>query len=280
MNILITNDDGFEAKGIKTLAKIMKKFGNVTVVAPKRHQSGMATAVSLGVRKLAYRDLGEIDGCRWAYLDATPASCVKLALNTVFADKFPDLVMSGINHGSNASVAACYSGTLGATEEASLNGIPGIGVSLDTHHPDADFSAIERYLPEILENLLQNLPQKRGVYYNINFPALPAGEIKGVRAGHQGYGRWIREFIEWTPEIIEEMNAKYRMFGKIGDTELEDGEKAYMMTGEFADDPSNDERADHILVKNGYISIVAHNTFTTDRDEVARIKSNGADKDF
>ena len=114
MRILLTNDDGYNAKGIKVLAEIMKQFGEVTVIAPKTHQSGMSMAVSLGFKQIAHKDLGK----GWHYVDATPASCVKFGLNTMFLDNYPDVVVSGINHGSNASTASCYSGTLGAAEEA------------------------------------------------------------------------------------------------------------------------------------------------------------------
>ena len=145
MRILITNDDGYQAKGIKVLVEIMKQFGEVTVIAPKSHQSGMSMAVSLGFKQIAHKNLG--DG--WHYVDATPASCVKFGLNTMFEDNYPDVVVSGINHGSNASAASCYSGTLGAAEEAALNGIPAIGVSLDTLHPAEDFSEISAYTVEI-----------------------------------------------------------------------------------------------------------------------------------
>ena len=160
MRILITNDDGYQAKGIKVLADIMGKFGDVTVIAPKKHQSGMSMAVSLGLKQIAYKDLGN----GWHYVDATPASCVKFGLNTMFLDNFPDVVVSGINHGSNASTASCYSGTLGAAEEAALNGIPAIGVSLDSFHLDADFSSIEKYFGEIFEKLMKNWPSRHGVF--------------------------------------------------------------------------------------------------------------------
>ena len=160
MRILLTNDDGYNAKGIKVLAEIMKQFGEVTVIAPKTHQSGMSMAVSLGFKQIAHKDLG--DG--WHYVDATPASCVKFGLNTMFLDNYPDVVVSGINHGSNASTASCYSGTLGAAEEAALNGIPAIGVSLDTLHPDADFSGVSAMFGEIFMKIMSDLPQKHGVY--------------------------------------------------------------------------------------------------------------------
>ena len=151
MRILISNDDGYQANGLKVLAEIMKDFGEVTVIAPKHHQSGISMAVSLGFRQIAHKDLGE----GWHYVDATPASCVKFGLNTIFLDKFPDLVMSGINHGSNAATASCYSGTLGAAAEGALNGIPAIGVSIDTHNPNADFSGIRKYLADIIRVLIQ-----------------------------------------------------------------------------------------------------------------------------
>ena len=125
MRILITNDDGFQARGIHILAEIMKQFGDVTVLAPSEHQSGKSMAVDLGRKGLVYTDLG--DG--WGHLNGTPASCVKFALNSVFADSKPDVLVSGINHGGNVAVASCYSGTLGAAQEAVVNGVPGIGVS-------------------------------------------------------------------------------------------------------------------------------------------------------
>ena len=131
MRILITNDDGYQAKGIKVLAEIMKQFGEVTVIAPKNHQSGMSMAVSLGFKQIAHKDLG--DG--WHYVDATPASCVKFGLNTMFLDNYPDVVVSGINHGSNASTASCYSGTLGAAMEGALNTIPRSTKGIDSLEP-------------------------------------------------------------------------------------------------------------------------------------------------
>ena len=259
MRILITNDDGYQAKGIKVLAEIMKQFGEVTVIAPKHHQSGMSMAVSLGFKQIAHKDLGG----GWHYVDATPASCVKFGLNTMFLGNFPDVVVSGINHGSNAATASCYSGTLGAAMEGALNGIPAIGVSLDTIHPDADFSGVEKYFGDIFKNLTENWPAKRGIYYNVNFPNIPADDIKGIRTGVQGMGRWVREFKEWDLDHY----AKYGITPK-----LEEGEDLYMMVGDFEDDPENPENADHRLVAEGYVSVVAHNLDCTDYEETANLK--------
>lgn len=276
MRILITNDDGYEAKGIRVLADIMKKFGEVTVIAPKKHQSGMSMAVSLGFRQIAHKYLG--DG--WHYVDATPASCVKFGLNTLFLDNFPDVVVSGINHGSNAATASCYSGTLGAAEEAALNGIPAIGVSLDTLHPDADFSGVQKYFGDIFSKLMADLPKTHGVYYNVNFPDIAADRIKGIRTGYQGLGRWVKEFKEWDVEHYRKFGITPEMLGQSSSPVIEEGEDLYMMVGEFLDDPRNSDDADHRLVNDGYISIVAHNVDCTDYQERARLDSNGLEADF
>jgi 5'-nucleotidase len=276
MNILITNDDGYNSKGIKVLVDIMKKYGDVTVIAPKRHQSGMSMAVSLGFKQIAHKNLG--DG--WHYVDATPASCVKFGLNTMFLERFPDVVVSGINHGSNAATASCYSGTLGAAEEAALNGIPAIGVSLDTLHPDADFSGVERYFGEIFESLMNEWPSKHGVYYNVNFPDIPADEIRGVRVGSQGMGRWIKEFKEWDMSHYAKYGITPEMLGQSSHPVTEEGEDLYMMVGEFLDDPRNPDDADHRLVADGYVSVVAHNVDCTDYQELERMHTINIEKDY
>ncbi|MDY6277889.1 MAG: 5'/3'-nucleotidase SurE [Bacteroidales bacterium] len=277
LNILVTNDDGYNAKGIKVLARMMSKYGNVTVIGPKYHQSGMGMAVSIGIKKLAYKDLGEHDGCHWAYLDSTPASCVKYGIN--FCDPLPDVVISGINHGSNASTAACYSGTLGAVMEAALNGIPGIGVSIDTIHPDADFSNVEKYFPAIFEDLMaRSRKAPFGVYYNVNFPNI--NEIKGIRTGHMGLGRWVKEFTDWNPDIYRRLGMTMEMFSSQMNKE-EPGEKFYMMIGTFIDSDANTPGADHHLVRDGYISVTAHNIVTSDPTETAALKSDSnLNKDF
>lgn len=276
LNILVTNDDGYTAKGIKVLAKMLLPYGNVTVVAPKYHQSGMAMAVTIGIKRLAYKDLGIIDGAHWAYLDSTPASCAKYGIN--FMDPKPDVIISGINHGSNASAAACYSGTLGAAMEGALNGIPAIGVSLDNLNPEADFSQVQKYFPAIFEHLMERYKTARyGVYYNVNFPA---SDIKGIRTGHMGRGKWVKEFTDWNPELYRKRGYTAEMFG-ISLPQKEEGEKYYMMIGTYVDDEANLPGADHRLVKDGYISITAHNIITTDPEETPSLaKDPLLNKDF
>lgn len=274
MNILITNDDGFESKGIAVLTKMMKKYGNVAVVAPFSAQSGMSMAVSLGAEKIAFKEIesstfvGE-DGLehteRWAYLDATPASCVKFAMSTPWLGWKPDVIVSGINHGANTSVASCYSGTLGATAEAAVNHILGIGVSLCDHNPDADFSQIEKYFPGIFEKLVELPRHSYMTYYNVNFPSVPADEIKGVRAGYMGRGRWVKEFrsLDEAEAIAASLNG-----APTGDQSEKPEVKMYKLVGNFSSDTDNSADADHLLTDNGYVSIVPHTIDSTDYEQL------------
>ena len=279
MNILITNDDGYFSKGIQVLARIMRTLGDVTVIAPKTHQSGMGMAVSLGLKQIKYKDLGtDRNGVKWAYLDATPASCVKYGIN--FMDRLPDVVISGINHGTNASTAACYSGTLGAAEEAALNGIPAFGVSIHSALPDADFSCVEAFFPDLFRTLMASRPERFGIFYNINFPAVPPEQVKGIRVGHQGMGKWIKEFTEWNPDIYKRYGLTAESFGLAEEISLEPGEKLYMMVGQYVDDPRNRPGADHHYVEDGYIAVQSSNLDRTDYVENERLRAIGLNKDF
>jgi 5'-nucleotidase len=281
MKILVTNDDGYRAKGVKSLANIMKKYGEVTVVAPKTHQSGTSMAVTLGFRPIAVRDFGDVDGVRWYYVDATPASCVKFAVDNIFTDGKPDLVVSGINHGTNTATAACYSGTLGAVEEASLSGIPSIGVSLDNLSADADFSVVEELFPALLDRIMASGCFERGTFLNVNYPNLPASEIKGVRLAHMGLGHWEKEFQEYDPEYIKRMGIDLTAYSiRWVDFVPEPGEELYFMVGTFVDDPDNVPGADHHLVKEGYVTVTVHNLDNTDRALAKRLRDAGFESGF
>jgi 5'-nucleotidase len=144
-------------------------------------------------------------------------------------------------------------------------------VSLDTLHPDADFSAVTEYFGEIFRKLMQNWPAKHGVYYNVNFPNIPPDQIKGVRVGVQGMGRWVREFKEWDVQHYAKYGLTPEMLDQSSNPILEEGEDLYMMVGDFEDDPRNAENADHLLVADGYISVVAHNIDCTDYAETGRL---------
>ncbi|EJW99971.1 stationary phase survival protein SurE [gut metagenome] len=126
-----------------------------------------------------------------------------------------------------------------------------------------------------------SLPRhKKGVIYNVNFPDLPADKIKGIRVGYQGKGRWIKEFTDWNPDIYSKFGLTPEIMGQSRIPKTEDGEKLYMMVGEFVDDPENTAEADHHLNKAGYISIVAHNIDTTDYDETRNLLDSGFEVNF
>lgn len=272
LKILISNDDGYKAAGIHVLARVMSKFGDVTVVAPKFHQSATSMAVSLGVKQLAYKDLPEERPGKWTYLDATPASCVKFGLEFKYENRDPDLVVTGINHGTNASMAANYSGTLGAAEEAVINGCKAIGVSLCDFRSDADFSVVEELLPGIIKKLLDNWPgNKPGLYYNINFPAIPRKEIKGIRAARQGGGHWVKEFEPWDESNLGVLNDSF--LWQHYRVNLEDGEKAVFMRGTFVNDDNDSDTADHLLLEQGWITIAPFNAQMTDMAEFERLQN-------
>lgn len=289
MNILITNDDGYQAKGIHTLVNLMQKYGKVTVIAPKHHQSGMSMAVSLGLKAIAYKKISDTDKVSWSYLDATPTSCVKFGFNTIFSEIKPDVVISGINHGSNTATASCYSGTLGAAMEGAVNGVPSIAVSLDTLDPNADFSVVEALFPEIFEKLMglntydnnnnstnnnnSNRETKAAMTYNINFPNIPLSQIKGIRVGCMGQGRWVKEFTPWNPKAYAKFGITPELLGQTSTPTQEDGEELYAMVGSFESAANNSCTADHLLNLDGYVSIVAHKIDNTDYDEALRLKS-------
>lgn len=249
INILITNDDGYEALGIKKLATLAQEFGNVVVVAPKEAQSGKSCALSLG-QKLHFEIIHKEEGLTICTLDGTPADCIKMGLHCFFQNKLPDLVLSGINHGSNASSAALYSGTLGATKEGAVYGIRSIGISIDTHDPNADFSASINYSRKIIKKYLQ-VPNAKGTYLNINFPNIKEEEIKGIKWGHQGDGQWIKEYQEGM---------------------YDNGEKYFLMVGEFRDNDPSNKKADHNIVEDGYVAIVPCQIDNTDYSELDKLK--------
>ncbi|MBR6346800.1 MAG: 5'/3'-nucleotidase SurE [Bacteroidales bacterium] len=270
MRILISNDDGYSSLGIHTLARIMSEFGDVTVVAPKFHQSAMSMSVSLGFKKLAFKPLPEEGPGKWYYLDATPASCVKFGLEYMYESRNPDVVITGINHGTNAGTAANYSATLGAAEEGALNGCRSIGVSVDNFSPNGDLSLVIKYFPRIFKYLMENWPEDSfGLLYNVNFPNVPESELKGVRIARQGRGHWEKEFREWDEEkLMDYYDTPWQKELK----PLMPGERAFMMVGDFVDDESGIGDADHRLLKEGWITVTPNNLDRTDYRELKRIR--------
>ena len=250
IEILITNDDSVKAKGINTLARMMMQYGNVTVVGPAEPQSGKSAALSLATPQYL-KKLHEEDGLKIYSFEGTPVDCIKLAMNVFFRERRPDLIMSGINHGPNFSVASLYSGTLGACIEGTLYEVPSIGFSINTHSEDPDFSCVEHYGKIILDKFFQE-PHAKDVYLNINFPNLPVDEIKGTKMARRGLGRWIKEY-----EIRQD----------------QEGGEYFFMKGEFENLENQPEFGDHTLnVIGKYVTIVPHKIDTTDYNEIERLR--------
>ncbi|WP_410220473.1 5'/3'-nucleotidase SurE [Pedobacter sp.] len=190
--ILVVNDDGITATGIKALLEVMQEIGTVTVVAPDGPQSGMGHAITIG-KPLRFSKVDLYEGVEMYKCSGTPVDCVKLAVNKVFKGKKPDLCVSGINHGLNNSINVIYSGTMSAAVEGAIEKIPSIGFSLDDFDPDADFSHCKKFVKQIaLQVLEKGLPE--GTLLNVNFPK--GNQIKGIKICRQANAKWAEDFDE------------------------------------------------------------------------------------
>lgn len=194
MEILITNDDGWGSKGLTTLIQAMRSLGHITVVAPEGPRSGRSMSISVATPMYLTRRTNletEWEGVTIYTTNGTPADCIKLAMNAIY-DGDPtkvDLVVSGINHGHNASANLLYSGTMGACFVACENQIKAIGFSLNDDKPDADFHFMAPYIPQIVTHLLDEGFGKN-LCYNVN---APVGEIQGIQWTRQCAGHWEKE---------------------------------------------------------------------------------------
>lgn len=236
--ILITNDDGVEAKGLGTLEAVAAEFGDVVVMAPMLNASGKGLSLTTD-RPLRVREVKHEEGLDVFACDGTPVDCVKLALEH-FCPRKPSLVMSGINHGSNSSINVLYSGTMGAVIEASVMGFDAIGFSLLSHSANADFGPSVPYVRHIVGRVLeQGLPE--GVSLNVNIPRLPADEIKGIRVCHEAKAFWKDSFEKRIDPI---------------------GRPYYWLTGKFVcDNPP--ESSDEMALGKGYVTVVPiHSDYT------------------
>ena len=190
--ILVTNDDGITAPGLRNLIQYLKGFGDIVVVAPDSPQSGKGHAIT--VDDTLFLNKMDLDSAALAEYSCsgTPADCVKLALRELL-DRKPDLCVSGINHGSNASINVIYSGTMSAAIEAGIEGIPAIGFSLCDYSWDADFGPAEAGVKKIVDESLENgIPE--GVILNVNFPKAPENELKGIKVCRQARANWREKF--------------------------------------------------------------------------------------
>ena len=176
--IFLTNDDGFDSRGMEALIDIARRFGRVDVVAPERSQSGMSHAFTM-LSPLFIRKVREKEGLEVYALSGTPVDCVKVAFDYLLRERKVDLVLSGINHGSNSAVALLYSGTMGAAIEGSFYDCPSIGLSLTDHRPDADFTAARIWGERIVRDVLEH-PAPLPLCLNVNIPAGAPETIRGA----------------------------------------------------------------------------------------------------
>lgn len=191
--IFVTNDDGYQSKGFAAAIEVARKFGRVVAVAPERTQSGMSQAITM-YNPLYMKKVRDEEGVEVYALSGTPVDCAKMAFDYMFEDRIPDLVISGINHGSNAAVNVLYSGTMGAAIEGSFYGCPSIGFSITSHDADADFTAAKHYVEQIVGSILEGeLPTP--LCLNVNIPDVQLEEIQGVKVCRQTRGYWREEFF-------------------------------------------------------------------------------------
>ena len=229
--ILITNDDGISAPGIKNLVESVKDLGKIIVVAPDKPQSGMGHAITIG-QPLRLQKVAVFEGIESYACTGTPVDCVKLAVDKILHRK-PDLCLSGINHGANHSINVIYSGTMSAAVEAAIESIPSAGFSLLDYDIEADFTGARKYTRQVVELMLATKLDKHTIL-NVNIPSLPAELLKGLMICRQAYAKYEEDFIERT-------DPHGRMY--------------YWLTGEFVNfDKGKD--TDVWALKNNYISVV------------------------
>jgi 5'-nucleotidase len=229
--ILITNDDGITAPGIRSLVNAVKSLGKVVVVAPDKPQSGMGHAVTIG-DPLRLNKIEMFDGVESWQTSGTPVDCVKLAVDKVLHQK-PDICLSGINHGANHSINVLYSGTMSAAMEAAIESIPSIGFSLLDFRFEADFSAAEFYVHKMVKTVLEMKSEKH-LLLNVNIPAVPLNEIKGIKICRQAYAKYEEDF----KERLDPHGKKY-----------------YWLTGQFINFDKGKDTDVAALQKN-YVSVV------------------------
>lgn len=244
--ILITNDDGYRAKGIQSLIEAASPFGDIIVVAPNNSKSGMSHAITVK-EILRLNVVSEEPGLKVYRCSGTPVDCVKLAIREL--DIRPDLLLSGINHGSNASVSVHYSGTMGAAKEGCICGIPSIGISLDDFSSDADFSqsqaVVSKIIPQVLEHGLPHW-----VCLNVNVPKVDS--VKGIKVCRQANGAWQERFDKRVDQS---------------------GQNYYWLTGEFLLKDAHDAESDEAYLRQAYASVVPTTVDTTSYEMLDKMQS-------
>jgi len=230
--ILVTNDDGLYAPGLRALFETLEEFGKVVVVSTMEGQSGMSQALTVRI-PLRVKLLEENDKHRIYSCNGTPTDSIKLAVNQLL-DRLPDFVAAGINHGANASVSVLYSGTMAAALEGCLYGITSAGFSLNSFSRDADMSVCKEYIRIVMKSLLAE-PLPPGLCLNVNIPAAGRQDIKGIRICRQSRGNWKEEFEKRKDPM---------------------GRTYYWLTGFYNNHEPEAEDTDEWALRNNYVSVV------------------------
>lgn len=245
--ILISNDDGFQAKGINVLIDTLRDIADLLVCAPDSGRSGYGCAFSVFNPlhlKLRRKEKGlEVWSC-----DGTPVDCVKLALDQLCTKRKPDMVIGGINHGDNASVNTHYSGTMGVAMEGAMKYIPSVAFSLCDHAEDADFDPLLPYIRHITQKVLEEgLPE--GVCLNVNFPV--AKKFKGVKVCRMAKGTWGNECVR----SIHPRGSEY-----------------FWMVGSYVNDEPKAKDTDNWALTHGYVAITPTRVDVTAYETMEKIK--------
>lgn len=247
--ILVTNDDGYDSKGLAAAIDVARAFGRVVAVAPERTQSGMSQAITM-YSPLYLTKIRDEEGVEVYAFSGTPVDCVKMAFDYLLRDERVDLVISGINHGSNSAVNVLYSGTMGAAIEGSFYGCPSVGLSIDDHSPDADFEAAVAWGRRIVGDLLANeieLP----LCLNVNIPRGKLAEIRGLRLCRQNRGFWREEFFR---------------------REDPRGREYFWLTGDFVNGEPDAEDTDEWALAHGYVAVVPVQVDLTDYRQLKNLR--------
>jgi 5'-nucleotidase len=246
--ILVTNDDGLYAGGLKTLLEVMEEFGKVILISTLESMSGMSQALTVKT-PLRVKLLEENEKHRVYACNGTPTDSVKLAINQLL-EREPDWVVSGINHGSNASVSVLYSGTMAAALEGCLYGINSVGFSLNNFSPSADFSICKEYIRIVMKKIAAE-PLPKGICLNVNIPAAKSDEIKGIKVCRQSKGNWKEEFEKRKDPM---------------------GKTYYWLTGIFLNHEPDSLDTDEWALANNYVSVVPVTVDMTAHDYIDKLK--------
>lgn len=247
--ILVTNDDGVDARGLKALIEIAEEFGDVTVVAPEVGMSGMSHSITMRT-PLFLRQVEKSESRLVYACGGTPVDCMKIAMDKVLEEP-PTLVLSGINHGANSNISVIYSGTMGAAIEGAAYSIPSIGLSLISHDTSADLTTAKYWAREIIKSVLERNSNPR-LCLNVNIPDLPLSEIKGVKVCRQTKGFWREDFTK---------------------RHAPDGREYYWLIGAFTNEEPHAEDNDEWALANGYVAVVPVKVDLTDYRQLEESQS-------